>query len=53
MEKPENKAVKLQANVPSDALVVEKNAKTFEEAVTDAVDAMKERLTRNKEKRYD
>lgn len=53
MEKPENKAVKLQANVPSDTLVIEKNAKTFEEAVTEAVDAMKERLTRNKEKRYD
>ena len=53
MEKPENKAVKIQANVPSDALVVEKNAKTFEVATTDAVDAMKERLTRNKEKRYD
>ena len=31
MERPDNKAVKLQANVPSDALVVEKNAKTFEE----------------------
>lgn len=53
MERPENKAVKIQANVPSDALIVEKNAKTFEEAVTEAVDAMKERLTRNKEKRYD
>ncbi len=53
MEKPENKVVKLQVSVPSDKLVVEKNAKTFEEAVTEAVDAMKERLTRNKEKRYD
>ncbi len=53
MERPDNKSVKLQVNVPSDTLVVERNAKTFEEAVTDAADAMKERLTRNKEKRYE
>jgi len=53
MEKPENKSVKLQANVPSDTLVIERQAKTFEEAATEAVDAMKEKLTRNKEKRYD
>lgn len=52
-ERPENKVVKLSVSVPSEKLVVEKNAKTFEEAVTDAVDAMKERLTRNKEKRYE
>lgn len=53
MERPENKSVRLQVNVPGENLVVEKNSKTFEEAVTEAVDAMKERLTRNKEKRYE
>jgi len=53
LEKPDNKSVKLQAHVPSDNLVIERNAKTFEEAVTDAVDAMKEKIVRNKEKRYD
>ena len=53
MEKPENKAVKLQVAVPSDTLVVDRSAKTFEEAVTEAVDIMKERLVRNKEKRYE
>lgn len=50
-EKPDNKSVKLEARVPGDNLVVEKTAKSFEEAVTEAVDAMKERLVRNKEKR--
>ena len=52
-ERPENKVVKLSVSVPSEKLVVERNSKTFEEAVTDAVDAMKERLTRNKGKRYE
>ena len=52
-ERPENKAVKLQVAVPSDTLVVDRSAKNFEEAVTEAVDIMKERLVRNKEKRYE
>ena len=50
-EKPENKSVKLEVRVPGDNLVMEKTAKSFEEAVTEAVDAMKEKLVRNKEKR--
>lgn len=53
LEKPENKAVKLQVAVPGETLVVERTAKTFEEAVTEAADTMKERLVRNKEKRYE
>lgn len=53
MEKPDNKSVKLQVTVPSETLVAERTAKTFEEAVTEAVDVMKERLVRNKEKRYE
>ena len=53
MERPENKAVKLQVAVPSETLVVERSATTFEEAVTEAADVMKERLVRSKEKRYD
>lgn len=53
MEKPENKSVKLQVAVPSETLVVERTSKTFEEAVTEAVDVMKERLVRSKEKRYE
>ena len=53
LEKPENKAAKLQVAVPGETLVVERTAKTFEEAVTEAADIMKERLVRNKEKKLD
>ena len=53
LSEPDNKNVKLQIHVPGEELIIERNAKTFEEAVTDAVDAMKEKLTRAKEKRMD
>lgn len=49
----ENKSVKLQTRFPGEDLVIERNAKTFEEAVTEAVDAMKEKIVRAKEKRFD
>ena len=51
LEKPDNKLVKLQANVPGDVLIIERSAKTFEEALNDSVDAMKEKIVRNKERR--
>ena len=51
LEKPDNKSVKLQVAVPGETLVVERTAKTFEEATTEAADIMKERLVRNKEKK--
>ena len=51
MEKPENKNVKLQIHVPGGSQVIERSARTFEEAVNDCVDAMKEKLTRNKERK--
>ena len=51
LAEPDNKCVKLQIHVPGEEMIIERNAKTFEEAVTDAVDAMKEKLTRAKEKR--
>lgn len=47
---PENKNAKIQIHVPGQDLVIEKNAKTFEDAVTECADAMKEKLTRFKEK---
>ncbi len=50
---PENKNVRLQIRFPGDDLVIERNAKTFEEAVTEAVDAMKEKIVRAKEKRFE
>ena len=51
LEKPENKNVKLQIHVQGGSQVIERNAKTFEEAVNECVDVMKEKLTRNKERK--
>ena len=51
LEKPENKNVKLQIHVPGGSQESERNAKTFEEAVNECVDVMKEKLTRNKERK--
>ena len=50
---PDNKNVRLQTRFPGEDLVIERHAKTFEEAVTEAADAMKEKLVRVKEKRFD
>ncbi len=50
---PENKAVKIQTRFPGEDLVIERNAKTFEEAVTEAADAMKEKIVRAKERKFD
>ncbi|MCI5990704.1 MAG: ribosome-associated translation inhibitor RaiA [Candidatus Cryptobacteroides sp.] len=51
LEKPENKNVKLMVHVPGGPQVIERNARSFEEAVNDCADAMKEKLTRHKERR--
>jgi len=48
---PDNKNVKIHIHVPGDEMVIERNAKTFEDAISAAVDTMKEKLTRAKEKR--
>lgn len=50
LQEPENKQVKIQMHVPGEDLIIERNSSTFEQAVTDCVDAMKEKLTRTKEK---
>jgi ribosomal subunit interface protein len=50
---PDNKNVRLQTRFPGEDLVIERHAKTFEEAVTEAADAMKEKLVRVKEKRFE
>ena len=47
----ENKNVKVLVNVPGSTIVVEKNAKTFEDAVVDCADIIKEKLVKAKEKR--
>ena len=47
----ENKNVKVQVGIPGNTIVVEKNAKTFEDAVVDCADILKEKLVKEKEKR--
>ena len=47
----DNKNVKVQVNVPGNTIVVEKNARTFEDAVVDCADILKEKLVKAKEKR--
>ncbi|MBQ3820010.1 MAG: ribosome-associated translation inhibitor RaiA [Bacteroidales bacterium] len=49
----EGKKAKLHIHLPGDDLIIERVADTFENAVTGAVDAMKEKLTRTKEKLFD
>ena len=51
LEKPDNKDVKLIVHIPGGSQVIERNAKTFEEAVNDCADAMKKKLTRHKERK--
>ena len=51
LREPDNKDVKLQVHVPGEEMIIERNSKTFEEAITECVDAMKEKLTRAKERR--
>ena len=53
LQEPDNKDVKVQVHVPGDDLVIERNARTFEEAVTAAADAMKEKIVRTKERRFE
>ena len=47
----ENKNVKVLVSVPGSTIVVEKNAKTFEDAVVDCAEIIKEKLVKAKEKR--
>ena len=52
-ELKEGKTAKIQIHVPGDDLIIERSADTFENAITECVDAMKEKLTRVKEKKYE
>ena len=47
----ENKNVKVQVTIPGNTIVIERNAKTFEDAVVDCADILKEKLVKEKEKR--
>ncbi len=46
----ENKIVEIKVNVPGDELMDKKDAKTFEEGISLAVDSLKRRLKKKKEK---
>ena len=47
----ENKNVKVLVQIPGNDVVVERNARTFEDAIVDCLDVLKEKLVRVKEKR--
>lgn len=47
----EGKSAKIQIAMPGDSLVIERKADTFENAVTASVDAMKERISRSKDRK--
>jgi putative sigma-54 modulation protein len=49
----ENKNVRVNVSVPGNSVVVERNANSFETAINECADILKEKLTRLKEKRND
>lgn len=49
----QGKLAKIQIHIPGEELIIEREADTFENAITEAVDAMKEKLTRAKEKKFE
>ena len=49
----QGKQAKIQIHVPGEELIIERIADTFENAITEAVDAMKEKLTRVKERKFE
>ena len=49
----DSKKAKLKVHIPGDDLIIDRSADTFENAITECVDAMKEKLTRSKEKAYE
>ena len=49
----EGKNARIHIHVPGEELIIDRVADTFENAITECVDAMKEKLTRSKEKKYD
>lgn len=51
LPEPDNKCVKLKIHTPGEDHLIERNGRTFEEAVNSCVDSMREKLTRSKEKR--
>ena len=46
----QNKNVKVHVRIAGNDLVIERNARTFEDAIVDCVDILKDKLVRAKEK---
>ena len=53
LKEPDNKNVKIQTRVYGQDLLIERNADTFEDDVSVAVDLMKEKVVRTKEKKFE
>ncbi len=49
----DGKMARIQIHIPCEDLLIERDAKTFEDAITAGVDAMKEKITRSKEKKQE
>ncbi|MCF0172194.1 MAG: ribosome-associated translation inhibitor RaiA [Bacteroidales bacterium] len=49
---PDNKNVRVRVFVPGSEVIVERNADTFENAITECAGILKEKLVAVKEKRY-
>lgn len=50
LKEHQNKNVQVRVKIPGNDIVVERNASTFEDAVVDCADILKEKLVRVKEK---
>ncbi|MCQ2162497.1 MAG: HPF/RaiA family ribosome-associated protein [Bacteroidales bacterium] len=50
LKEPDNKDVKIQTRAYGHDLLIDRNSTSFEDAVSAAVDAMKEKIVRTKEK---
>ena len=53
LNEPDNKEVKIQTRTYGQDLLIERSASTFEDAITVAVDLMKEKIVRTKEKKFE
>ena len=53
LKEPDNKNVRIQTRAYGQDLVIEMNSTSFEDAVSVAVDRMKEKIVRTKEKKFD
>jgi len=53
LNEPDNKEAKIQTHLYGQELLIERSASTFEDAISVAVDLMKEKIVRTKEKKFE